>query len=411
MANEKHLKILKEGVDAWNEWRDRDLSVRPDLSFADLNGKRLVGIYFTQTDLTGVELRRANLRKGYFIHAKVKDADFSSAGLEYTNFEGADLRDVRFTDAKLEHSNFRSADISGANMESADLYYADFSDSNLSGSRLCKAGLRNTNMWNANLSKADLSDAHIARASFNQARLEDAIFTHADINQTTFADVDLRRVKGLNRVKHRGPSHISIDTLYKSGGKIPEAFLRGCGLSDWQIETAKIHNPDLSNEEITNTLYRIHNLRAHQALQISPLFISYSHKDSAFVDRLGENLNAKGVRFWRDIHDATSGRLEKQIDRAIRLNPTVLLILSVDSIKSDWVEHEVRLARKLEIETRRDVLCPVALDDSWKTCRWPERLREQIMEYNIIDFSGWQDFSILQAQFTKLVNGLSIFYE
>jgi hypothetical protein len=25
-------------------------------------------------------------------------------------------------------------------------------------------------------------------------------------------------------------------------------------------------------------------------------------------------LNKKGVRFWRDVHDATSGRLEKRID-------------------------------------------------------------------------------------------------
>ena len=91
-------------------------------------------------------------------------------------------------------------------------------------------------------------------------------------------------------------------------------------------------------------------------------------------------LNQQGIRFWRDIHHATSGRLERQIDRAIRLNPTVLLVLSKHSVESDWVQHEARLARKLEIETKRDVLCPVALDDSWKNYHWPERLREQIME-------------------------------
>ena len=61
-----------------------------------------------------------------------------------------------------------------------------------------------------------------------------------------------------------------------------------------------------------------------------------------------------------------AGRIETQIDRAIRQNPTVLLVLSENSLNSDWVEHEVRTARGLEKEIGRDVLCPVALDDSWK---------------------------------------------
>jgi hypothetical protein len=113
----------------------------------------------------------------------------------------------------------------------------------------------------------------------------------------------------------------------------------------------------------------------------------------------------------RDIHHATAGRLETQIDRAINLNDIVLLVLSEHSTNSDWVEHETRKAREKEKQTGKDALCPVALDDSWKTCRWPERLREQIMEYNILDFSGWQDEKVMQAMFSKLLNGLSIFYK
>ena len=148
-----------------------------------------------------------------------------------------------------------------------------------------------------------------------------------------------------------------------------------------------------------------------QPIQINPLFISYSHTDSAFVDHMERYLNAKNIGFWRDVHHATAGRLEKQIDRAIRHNSTVLLILSEHSTESDWVEHEARLARKLEKELGRDVLCPVALDDSWKTCRWPERLREQIMEYNILDFSNWRDEAFFQRMFTRLIDGLDLFYK
>jgi len=56
------------------------------------------------------------------------------------------------------------------------------------------------------------------------------------------------------------------------------------------------------------------------------------------------------------------------------------------------------------------VLCPVALDDVWKDCAWPERLREQIMEYNILDFSKWADEAKFGRMFEKMVDGLNLFY-
>jgi len=228
---------------------------------------------------------------------------------------------------------------------------------------------------------------------------------------TNLNRVDLSNVIGLDEVNHEEPSSLSTDTILLSKGRIPATFLRGCGLSDWEIELAKLYRHDLSSEEVNNVLYKIYDLRAYQAIQINPLFISYSHMDEAFVDKLEELLNKNGIRFWRDVYHATAGRLEKQIDRAIRLNPTVLLILSDNSVKSDWVQHEARVARKIENEIGRDVLCPIALDDSWKSCKWPERLREQIMEYNILDFSTWREEPKFQPMFMRLVKGLDLFYK
>jgi uncharacterized protein YjbI with pentapeptide repeats len=297
-----------------------------------------------------------------------------------------------------------------------DLSAADLSATDLRGVHLSRADLRGADLGfvrldGAHLDGADLNGANLRGSDLNRTNLRGTNFTDVILGRTTFVENDLSEVKGLESVKHRAPSSISIDTIYKSQGKIPDTFLRGCGLSDWDIEHAKLYQPELSNEEITNILYRVHDLRAHQAIQISPLFISYTHTDSPFVDEIETHLNKKGVRFWRDVHHSTAGRLERQIDRAIRLNPTVLLILSSESVKSDWVEHEARLARKLEKETGRDILCPVALEDSWKTCHWPERLREQIEEYNILDFSNWKDADSMQRMFTRLIEGLDLFYK
>jgi hypothetical protein len=235
--------------------------------------------------------------------------------------------------------------------------------------------------------------------------------TEAWIGWTTFGENNLDQVSGLETVSHSGPSPISVQTLSRSKGNIPRRFLVGCGLSDWQIENVKLFNPYLSNEEVTNIQYRIHDLRVHQAIQIKPLFISYSHSDTAFFNHLETHFNKQGIRYWRDTHHATAGKLEKQIDRAISLNDIVLLVLSEHSTNSDWVEHEARKAREKEKQTGNDALCPIALDDSWKMCRWPERLREQIREYNILDFSQWQDQSQFDKVLARLIDGLAIFYK
>ena len=51
MVNQEHLEILKQGVDAWNKWREEHRSVQPDLSGAQL----------INTDLSGANLSRAKL--------------------------------------------------------------------------------------------------------------------------------------------------------------------------------------------------------------------------------------------------------------------------------------------------------------------------------------------------------------
>ncbi len=111
------------------------------------------------------------------------------------------------------------------------------------------------------------------------------------------ADIDLSETKGLDNIFHVVPSIINSGTLQLSEGRIPRGFLRGCGLSDWEIESAKLYNPNLTNDEIVKIQYRIYELRATQSIQISPLFISYSHADKPFVDNMDTALTKKGVRF------------------------------------------------------------------------------------------------------------------
>src|SRR5215210_6201756 len=54
MANEEHVALLRQGVDAWNAWRRGNPDVSPDLTKADLRKAKLDGINLRWADLQSV---------------------------------------------------------------------------------------------------------------------------------------------------------------------------------------------------------------------------------------------------------------------------------------------------------------------------------------------------------------------
>jgi hypothetical protein len=62
VADPEHLKLLRQGVDVWNEWRAEKPSIRPDLGEANLseaylNGANLYEAYLYEANLSGAAIR------------------------------------------------------------------------------------------------------------------------------------------------------------------------------------------------------------------------------------------------------------------------------------------------------------------------------------------------------------------
>ena len=395
MANEEHLKILTEDLGAWSRWRAKYPDLRPDLRGADLGG----------TDLRDADLHSADLRGAILHHADLGQALLNEAVLIGTDFRNAKLVAAKLISADLRRADLRRADLRDAKLSRANFHGADLRHTNLRRSHLSNGLIRD-----ADLRYADLRDARVAGSDFLRAKLDGANLERVRMQDTALRALDLGVARGLETVLHLGASTVGNDTLSRSRGKIPETFLRGCGLSDWEIVSARLYEPNLPPDQVRDTVYEIARIKAESPVQINPLFISYSHSDSSFVEALEAQLDKKRIRFWRDIHHLRAGRLEEQLNHAIRQNPIVLLVLSENSIKSDWVEWEINKARELERDQERDVLCPIALDDSWKDCRWEGPLRRQVEKYNILDFSKWRDARAMVVVFQKLIDGLGLFY-
>jgi len=412
-----------------------------DLREANLRNSDLVDSDLSGSDARGVSLQGARLLRSRFVRVNFGEADLSRARLDGADFSWANLSHARldsafasgarfvrarmvgtslreffmmdgdFTEANLDGAQFQRARLYGVNLADSTLRRAFVHGSEVKAATMVDADLRGASLRDSVLCACDLSRAILDMVVLERVRLERSTFAGTSFGGTTLDAMDLSECVGLERASHSGPSSATRSTLVLSRGRIPASFLRGCGLVDWEIEAVRQYDPDLTPFDISELQYKVFDLRVHSVIQLSPIFIAYCHEDAAFVDHVAETLDGRRIRHWRDTHDAVAGRLDRQIDRAIRLNPTVLLVLSKNSVCSDWVEWEATRARGLEKELGRDVLCPVALDDSWKTCDWPSPLRQQIMKYNILDLSNWRDPAVFDRQFRRLLDGLALFYK
>jgi hypothetical protein len=291
----------------------------------------------------------------------------------------ADLSRAYLDGAVLSRAYLRKAVLREANLLAADLREAILRAADLSGAYLRSAKLRGADLREANLRGADLREANLRGAI---------------VSGTIFADLDLSVVEELEAVRHMGPSTIGIDTISRSVGKIPPVFLLGAGVSDAFIEYIASLPPE--------------------SIRYYSCFISYSTEDETFAQRLHNDLQGKGVRCWFAPEDIRGGeKLYEQIDQAIRLHDKLLLVLSEHSIHSQWVETEIRRARKAEARDKRRKLFPIRLVD-WETIRdWEcfdadtgKDLAVEVREYFVPNFSHWKDHDSYYQAFDRLLHDL-----
>ena len=354
MANIEQVNLLRQGPEVWNAWR-RGINFCPDLSGAVLDGAVLNNVDLRGADLTGASLVQVSLQQ----------ADLSGAHLGGR--------------ASLVEARLNGANLSGAMLSGADLVAA-----NLSGASLCGAGLDAADLSWSSLLDADLRDADLTLARFRSAEMFGANLTNAVLDATLFANVNLKDVRGLDSCEHLGPSIVDQLSLQISGS-LPISFLRGVGLPEALIGLL----PSIFNH---NPIYYT-------------CFISYSHTDESFAERLHYDLQIAGVRCWFAPHDMpVGGKILDEVHEAIRRRDRLLLILSEHSIKSEWVEDEV--TRAFEEERRRGatIVFPVRLDDSimHSSEPWAEKLRSR----NICDFRRWKTRKFYERSFEQIRSNL-----
>lgn len=363
MANPEHVKVVRQGKGAIDEWRRAHPGQGLDLSGITLYEAKLPKANLRRANFRGTDLRGANLRGADLGEANLRGADLSEADLR-----GADLGRANLTDA-----NFGRADLSGADLSRAYFLAAILSETDLS-----KANLHYANFWGANLTWANLTGANLTGADLYQTVFRNTIvleanFGSAVLGGTVFANCDLSDAINLGTVLHNFPSTIGIDTILRSSGNIPEEFLRGAGVP----------------EEIIRGLPRLIG-----EIQYHSCFIAYGEPDKTFAEQLHKDFTAKGVNSWLYSTDSTPGkRTWGEIGQRRREAGKFIVICSAAALVRDGLLKEI----EEQMDEDPEKIIPISRDKLWKepgfkVTRGTRDLKPFLMERNYANFEEGSDY-------------------
>ena len=344
------IKLLNCEAEVWDKWRDDNPSIRPDLCGIDLSGK----------DLSGRDFHYVNFQNAILIGTNLSDCNLSSA-----NFTSAQMQNCT-----INHTLAEWADFSDACLDNATLMGSSFEKARMERVSMHKVNAARSSFEMAILDMANLGGAYLSSTSFLGACLRGAALDKARLGLTLFVDTNLYGATGLESCEHGSFSYIDHRTVAQSG-EVDAAFMEGCGLPEPLIR----HYPDL----VKGTIRYV------------DCFISCSEADIGFAELLYRNLEGNGVKCWLYKHDMPWGaRQWDSIDDAIGGNDKLILVLSKDSIQSEWVEDEVTKVFAEERIRNKDILLPLRLDNTVMTSNepWASKVKNS---RNIADFHQWRD--------------------
>jgi uncharacterized protein YjbI with pentapeptide repeats len=204
-----------------------DLS-RVDLSQAELNVSRLTGVNLSQANLSGCKLNVANL-----IRARLVDANLATASMIRAEMLRANLTNAHAVAIDLSEADLREAQCRQANFNIANLSRTDLRGSSWWGASLEQAILNNTNGDRASFQGANLSGAELRHSVLTQADLSGAVLRDANLRWANLSGANLRDA--------------DLTNAKLSGAKLVGTSFEGANLTNTLLVHADLHNANLMN--------------------------------------------------------------------------------------------------------------------------------------------------------------------
>ena len=98
--------------------------------------------------------------------------------------------------------------------------------------------------------------------------------------------------------------------------------------------------------------------------ELPKVFISYSSNDEEFAERLAKDLQHSGIEIWFDKWEIKVGEsIASKINKGLKSNDFLAVVLSPNSVKSQWVEKELNIGLMKELGKKSVTVLPVLFKD------------------------------------------------
>jgi uncharacterized protein YjbI with pentapeptide repeats len=218
-------------------------------------GKRINDLDFTGADLSGLDLRNADLTDGWFERARFDGSDLSGAKLDTSVLAHASIKSAKLDGASAVKTNLGNARISESSLVGVDLTDAILAAAKLSRVGLQKAKLTRADLLGVELRDVDASEAEAEQMVINEAevsglrmsgaKFERCLFIGLELNAADFTRIKLKRCAFINCVARKIDfSHAQFDsvafveTCILSEAKFVGASLPGCNLREMPLDGA-----------------------------------------------------------------------------------------------------------------------------------------------------------------------------
>jgi uncharacterized protein YjbI with pentapeptide repeats len=162
---------------AMSLWSRLPAWLRRLLKIGFISGFSLCALFVVARLIHGPGMREAIMRQIMFMRQdeNLSGDDLKGADLEGKAFGASKLEDTDLRGAKLESATFIEADLRGALLDGADLTGANLiasklENASLQGTKLDQAWLTDSNLTNANLAGATLNGARVAGADMSTSK-------------------------------------------------------------------------------------------------------------------------------------------------------------------------------------------------------------------------------------------------
>ena len=212
MADPQHIEMVKNGADAWNEWRRSSPDIAPNLRSIDFEKEfrtsnagydlpEFHGYNFANADLHMVTLRNCGFTECVFDNAGINFSDLCFANFTDCSFRGVGMRVSRIGSANFWNCVFDGSDLSYCSAQetgfsSSKITNCIFDNMSLVGTNFTNATIHNTSVygtsaWDLILDDSDQRDIKIAgeHGAVTVDNIEIAQFIYLLINNSRIRDV------------------------------------------------------------------------------------------------------------------------------------------------------------------------------------------------------------------------------